>query len=159
MIKQKLIDVIIKYIFYFLITTPIHEWFHYQVGTALGGTDYYITYWQLFNGYCHFAGGVPHYAWLAFMAGGVGTGVLMLLLAWRAWMSPTSWDEADLFILSVLGGAQIGWGLAETTLAYPETRHLFTYLMPICVFIGVLPAVIWRFKPFLMWLTNDNKGG
>ena len=94
--------------------------------------------------------------WLAYLAGGVITGSLMLLLAWRALKSPTKWDEDDLFMLAFFGGAQVGYGIGEVSLAFPQTSGWFYWIAVPLAAIGALPAIIWRLPKLLNWIMNKE---
>jgi len=152
--RQKTVDLIITFVVWFIVTLPIHEFFHYITAMALGGKGMGITYPNLLSGLCSFPTPFPH-MWIAYLAGGVGTAVVMFLLAWRALLSPTKWDEDEVISLFVLGGVQLGYGVVEVSLLYYP--QWFNILAPIGAVIGCLPFALWRIPKALDWILDDTK--
>ena len=150
--RGRIINLLIVTVVWFIVTTPIHEFFHYQTAKLLG-LKVWITYPDWFSGLCHFEGSSDA-IWVAYIAGGIGTGVLMLLLAWRAVVSPTLWDESDAFILTVVGMAQIGYGIAE--LSYLYCPDYFIHCAAAGTVIGVAIAMKLRFMPLVYWIERGS---
>jgi hypothetical protein len=151
---QKTIDLIITFVVWFLVSMPIHEFFHYIAAMALGGKGMSIIYSNPLSGWCSVPSLFPH-MWVAYLAGGVGTALVMFLLAWRALLSPTKWDEDEVFSLFILGGAQFGYGVAEVSLLYYP--YWFNILAPMGAFAGSLLFGIWRIPKALGWIMGDVK--
>lgn len=150
---KRFIELTILFLFWFLFTTPIHEYAHYQVGKWIG-LKVWVEYQDLFSGMCHFQGS-SDLLWLAYLAGGLVTGTLMLLLAFRAIHSPTLADEADAFVLTVLGLGQIGYGIGELSYLYlPDYSML---CVTVGTITGVLVAVRLRFISLIEWLERGDE--
>jgi len=148
-VKQKLLDLVITAAVWFVVVAPLHEFWHYQTGTWLGGSGFYVTYPNFISGYCYWTVS-PANVWLVYLMGGVGAGFMMLLLAWRALSSPTRWDEDDLFVLALFGGIQIGYGLGELSLAFRP--DLFWPCAVAGSVLGSLPAALWRGPKLAAWV-------
>lgn len=151
--RQKIIDLIITFVVWFIVAMPIHEFWHYQVGSWLGGKGFYITYPNFLSGLCSWAD-PPSHIWAVCIAGGLGTAIIMFLLTWRALLSPTKWDEDEVFSLAVLGGLQVGYGLSELSLLYAPGG--FDYIAPICSLLGALPFMIWRGPKMADWIMKEE---
>lgn len=156
MLKNKIIDIIIYSTVLFFFVTPFHEFWHFTIGTALGGTGFDITYWDLFNGRCTWDAGTVHAPWLVYLSGGVITGLFLLAVGWRALVTPTKWDESLQFAAFIFGGAQVGYGLGELSLAFASTQPYFLYFAGASAAAGVLPFMIWRGPKLLKWLAAKD---
>jgi predicted acetyltransferase len=152
---HKVINLLIVFLFVLFFSASLHEFFHYIVGTALGGKGLYVTYPSFFTGLCQWPTPFPH-MWLAYLAGGLGSGLVLLVLALRAVKTPTKWDADEAFIFSIFGGVGIGYGFAELSLAFPSTEHYFWWLSFIGCFIGGMPFAIWRGPKFVDFLLKDE---
>lgn len=151
--RQKFFYLIIVGVVWSIVMTPLHEFGHWVVGSALGGQGIGITFSGLFGGgLCHWASAFPN-MWLSHIAGGLFAGSIMFLLALKAALTPTKWDEPELFVLTVLGGGQIGYGLAEATLG----TGWFIPLSILGIFVGVLIPLSWRLLKLFDWLFDDNQ--
>ena len=141
--RQKIIDLLITAAIWIIVTAPIHEFCHYQVGVWLGGDGFYNTFPDLLTGLCHWSV-CPDPAWPMYLAGGLGTGLVMWLLAWRAIKTPTLWDEPKVFVLSILGSAQIGYGLGEMSRAFSATADYWYITSTALAILLVIPTLWWR---------------
>ena len=153
---QKSLNLIIVLLFVFFFSTAIHEFFHYIVGMTLGGKGLYITYPNLLSGFCAWPTPFPH-MWIAYLAGGLGTGLVLLLLALRAVKTPTKWDADEAFVFAVFGGMQIGYGIAELSLYFHSES--FWWLSIIGCVAGSLPFAIWRGPKLVDFILAESKGG
>jgi len=155
--KWKFIEFFVNGAFFFVLICPVHEWFHYQVGVWLGGEGFYVTYPDLITGLCNWQT-LPEWNWVVYLAGGLGTGILLLIRGLMAWKTPTRWDEDVLFWCFFFGGWQLGYGIAEVSLVSTELRSHFWYLATAGSFLGCLPIAAWRAKPLLDWFLTVDSG-
>ena len=153
---QKSINLLIVIIFAPLFSLPLHEFFHFIVGSALGGTGLYITFPTFISGFCHWPTPFPH-MWVAYLAGGLGTGIVLLLLALRAIKTPSKWDADEAFMFAVFGGMQIGYGFAELSLAFASTSHCFWWLSILGCVVGALPMAIWRAPKLIDFIITEGE--
>ena len=152
---QKLIDLLITASIWIIVTAPIHEFCHYQVGVWLGGDGFYNTFPNFLKGLCHWEI-IPDPAWPMYLAGGFLTGLVMWLLAWRAIKTPTRQDEDKVFVLSILGTAQIGCSLGELSRAFEVTADYWHITATALAVLLVIPVLWWRLPKYYDYFMDDN---
>lgn len=152
---QKSLNLLIVFLFVFFFSVSMHEFFHYITGTVLGGKGLYVTFPTLISGRCNWPTPFPH-MWIAYLAGGLGTGIVLLLLALRAIKTPTKWDADEAFVFAVFGGMQIGYGIAELSLYFHGES--FWWLSIIGCVVGALPMAIWRGPKLIDFIMADKEG-
>jgi len=151
---QKTLNLVIVLVFTFLVSLPLHEFFHFIVGSVLGGKESYVTFPTFISGFCHWPTPFPH-MWVAYLAGGLGTGIILLLLALRAIKTPSKWDADEAFAFAVFGGMQIGYSIAELSLYfYPG---YFWWLSIIGCVAGALPMAIWRAPKLIDFIMEEGE--
>jgi hypothetical protein len=152
--REKITDTVIYSTILFFFVTPVHEFWHYWVGTWLGGSGFSVTFSDLFSGLCSFTTPVHHAPWLFYLSGGLLTGLMLLAVGWRALRTPSKWDESLLYPAMIFGGAQIGYSIGEISLYYAP--HYFWYCAGTGSALGALPFALWRSRKFLGWITSPN---
>ncbi len=150
---NKIIDLVIWLGFFYLCSVPLHEFMHWWVGEATGAEMTTVTYPDLFSGLATYTT-APDPLWAFYIAGGVGTGLILLLLGSRAWVTPTKWDYSIMFAAFLVGGAQIGYGVGELSLAYENTDNWFPLIAAAGTLIGALPPIFLVGPRIMRWLAK-----
>ena len=148
---NRMIDFGIWLSFFVLATVPVHEWFHWITGKALGGDMAAVTFPDLLSGRCSWHA-APDALWLVYLAGGLGTGLVFLALAWRTIRTPTRQDDMIAFSASIIGASQVGYGVGEMfVLWFPAWETLSTNASAI---VALLIVCRWAIPGLTRWLLD-----
>jgi len=146
---NRMIDLVIWFCFFTLATVPVHEWFHWTFGKALGGDMAAVTFPDLLHGRCEWHT-APDILWLVYLIGGLGTGLVFLALAWRTIRTPTRQDDVIAITASFIGGAQVGYGVGEMfALLYPAWETLATNAGAV---VALLIVSRWAIPGMTRWM-------
>lgn len=150
----KSLSTVFSLLIFALLTTGVHEQGHYLAAECLAIKGGKVTY-GFFSGCYYYPDGIMVALWqdiIVGLAGGVFTGVLLLILWYLAHFQTkyTEWETDDAFSLQVLMLMQFIYS------PFDAVGHSYVYWGgPIGMAIGFVVACLVYGKKLLAWLAED----